>query len=648
MVLTQLAFATFNAVAFGMAVFLVAAGLTLIFGILKILNMAQGAFFMIGAYVAYSMLGQDSASVGMFIAVSIAAGAVVAVLGLLTDRIILNRLRNVDYHYVLIATFALLLFCNGMVKLIWGVNFFTVTPPPAIDEPLELAGLYMSKYSLFVIGAGVVVYLLLDLAIHRMWLGKLMQALATDSWMAGLLGINVPLGLALSVMFSFFLAGLAGGLLLPNQSLSPGLGDSYLLYAFFAVIIGGLGNIRGAFLGSILLGLVNSLNTVLLPDLPGLAIYVALALFLFLRPEGLFPSLASAPAPATDQKSSAMSGPRADRRLWQIVGVLVFAAAATLPFWANGGLLFVAGSVLVYGLFALSWNILFGYAGLASFGHAAFFAIGAYFAGVMLRDLPGVPFLVTLAGCGLFGAVVAWAVGSLALRRLAGIFLAVLTVALGEVTRLLISYSSFLGREDGLVGIPRPRLDLIVTTIDLTDSGAYYWFLLVMMALLLGVLWWVLHGRYGRMLLSVKQDPERAAFIGINVVRTRVGAFMLSGAVAAIAGGLYAPWSRIVTLEEVSFLASTQPVLNAMLGGVHSFWGPLLGSAIFSAISYATRTFVGLSELMVGSILLFIILVAPNGVIGFWRQIRGHLAGRRRRPAIGAAKADITRSGGPV
>ena len=114
MVLTQLAFATFNAVAFGMAVFLVAAGLTLIFGILKILNMAQGAFFMIGAYVAYSMLGQDSASVGMFIAVSVAAGAVVAVLGLLTDRIILNRLRNVDYHYVLIATFALLLFCNGM------------------------------------------------------------------------------------------------------------------------------------------------------------------------------------------------------------------------------------------------------------------------------------------------------------------------------------------------------------------------------------------------------------------------------------------------------------------------------------------------------------------------------------------------------
>ena len=275
-------------------------------------------------------------------------------------------------------------------------------------------------------------YAILEIAIHRLWVGKLMQSLASKPWMCALLGINVSLGLTLSVMFAFFLAGFAGGLMLPLQSLSPQLGDAYLLYGFFAIIIGGLGNIRGAMLGAILLGLVNSLNTILLPQWPGIAIYVVLAVFLFFRPEGLFPSLAAQPEDSSDQNEAAMSGPVSHRKNWFRVGSLLFVAALSLPFWADGGLLYIAGSAVIYALFALSWNILFGYTGLASFGHAAFFAIGAYFTGVMLRDWPQVPFLLILLGCGVAGALVAGLLGALALRRLAGIFLAVLTIALGR------------------------------------------------------------------------------------------------------------------------------------------------------------------------------------------------------------------------
>tara|TARA_R110001606_G_scaffold13274_7_gene57922 strand:+ start:7723 stop:9663 length:1941 start_codon:yes stop_codon:yes gene_type:complete len=616
-VATQLIFAIFNALSMGMAIFMVAAGITLIFGLLKILNMAQGAFFMIGAYIAFSLIDHQQLSLLAFIGVALLAGLGVAVLGLLTDRLILSRLRHVDYHYMLIATFALMMVCQGAVKLIWGVNFFSVMPPLVLDQPLQIGTLFLSRYSLFVIAAGLVIYVILEVAIHRLWLGKLMQSLASNPWMSGLLGINVSLGLTFSVMFAFFLAGLAGGLMLPLQSLSPQLGDAYLLYGFFAIIIGGLGNVRGALLGSILLGLVNSLNTILLPEWPGIAIYVVLAVFLFFRPEGLFPSLASQPQSAGEQGSSAMVGNKAHRPAWMVAGALVVVLAASLPLWANGGLLYVAGSAIVYGLFALSWNILFGYTGLASFGHSAFFAIGAYFTGVLLRDWPQIPFLLVLLGCAVFGAVVACLVGALALRRLAGIFLAVLTIALAEVTRLLISYSDFLGREDGLVGIPRPKLAWL--GFDLDSSAAYYWFLLAAVVLLVAVLWWVLHGRFGRLLLITRQDPERAAFLGVNVTRVRTASFMLSGAVAAVAGGLYAPWARIVTLEQVSFLASTQPVLNAMLGGVHSFWGPMVGAVIFAVLEYGTRTFVGLSEIMVGALLLLIILAAPNGVVGLWR-----------------------------
>lgn len=622
----ELLFAVFNAAAFGMAIFVVAAGLTVIFGLMRLLNMAQGGFFMIGAYTAYSVMGRDVQSLWMFLLAALCGGVVVALLGLLTDRLVLRRLRNVDPHYVLIATFALMMVCTGVTKLVWGVDFFSVNPPPGLDQPLNPFGLFFSAYQLFVIAAGVVVYIVLEVAIHRLWFGKLMQALAADPWMAGVLGLNVSFGIALSVMASFFLAGLAGGLLLPNQSLSTGLGDSYLMYAFFAVIIGGLGNIRGAFIGSLVLGLVQSLNTVLLPSVPGLAIYVVLAAFLLWKPSGLFPAVgAQAEAGAESHGSGALHRPRIPRSAWQAVGVATVGVLATLPLWVNAGPLYVVGTVLVQVIFALSWNILFGYTGLVSFGHAGFFAIGAYLAALALRHIAGVPFLGVLAGAALLGAAAACVVGVLALRRMSGVFLAVLTVALAEALRLVIGFSTFLGREDGITDIPRPALDFGVLRIDLSSASAYYWFLLVATLLITAFLWWLLHSRFGRTLQTVRQDAERAAFMGTNVARYRLAAFIISGAVAAVAGALYAPWSRIVTVEEVHWLASAQPMLNTLLGGVSSFWGPVVGAGLFAAITYATRTLVGLSELIVGTGLLAIILLAPNGAVGLWRNLEERL-----------------------
>ena len=287
--LSEWLFAIYNGVAIGMSVFLVAAGLSWVFGILKILNMAHGNFFMIGAYVAFSVGGKRPESFLEYIGAALVAGAVVAVLGFITDKVMLRRLRNVDYHYVLIGTFALAMFVEGIVKLIWGMDVQTVNPPPELDEPIEIGGVMVPKFTLFAIGAGLVVFFVLDYILQRTWAGKLMQSLANDPWMAGMLGINVPVLLTVSVIASFALAGFAGGLLVPFQSLAVEMGASYLLLAFFAVIIGGLGNIRGAFLASLLLGLVQNISTILVPNFPGLTIYVALAVFLVWWPNGIFP-----------------------------------------------------------------------------------------------------------------------------------------------------------------------------------------------------------------------------------------------------------------------------------------------------------------------------------------------------------------------
>ena len=284
-------FALFAGFANGMAFFLVAVGLTWIFGILKIMNLAHATVMVVGGYVTYQIVGSYPPSLAAWLGASLVAALVCAVLGIIVDQVVFRRLRKVDYHYVLIATFALLLFLEGLIKVIWGSGFVSVVPPPELSGPMNVLGYFVPKYTIFVIAAGVFTFIAIELLVQRTWIGKVLQAIASDAWMTRLLSVNVPVYLLLSVALSFAVAGLAGGLLLPNQALSPILGASYLIYAFFAVIIGGLGSIRGAFLASIILGLVDALNTVLLPAVPGFAIYVVLGAFLLLRPQGLIPSM---------------------------------------------------------------------------------------------------------------------------------------------------------------------------------------------------------------------------------------------------------------------------------------------------------------------------------------------------------------------
>jgi len=288
--LSEWSFAVFSGLTLGMAAFLVAAGLTLVFGILKILNFAHGTFFMVGAYVTFSLVGTSPSSLGWFLAAAVLAGVAVGLLGLATDIIVLSRIRSADYHYSLIATFALLLVVTGLVKLVWGLDFRLVRPPALLDRSWSIAGVFVPVYSVFVIVAGIVVFCGLELLLQRSWVGKTVQAVARDPWMADVLGINTSVVMTSAVVASFMLAGVAGGLLVPNQSLSPSLGDVFLLVAFTAVIIGGLGNVRGAFIASLMLGLIEAFSTVLLPDLPGISVFVMLILFILIRPQGIFSS----------------------------------------------------------------------------------------------------------------------------------------------------------------------------------------------------------------------------------------------------------------------------------------------------------------------------------------------------------------------
>lgn len=632
-------FAFLNAFAVGMAIFLVAAGITLIFGMLRILNISHGSIFMVGAYIAYTVVGIEPGTIWSLLGAALISGVTLAIIGLGINFGVFRRLRGVDEAYSLIATFAMLMMANGLVKLIWGVNYHSVSAPDSLAGGVFIGPVFAPSYSIFIIAMGIVTFLVLEFVIHRTAVGKVVRAIAHDEWMSNLAGINTPLVYALVVMAAFLLAGLAGGMLLPNQSLSPLLFESYLLQSFMVVIIGGLGNIRGAFIGALILGFAEGVNFLLMPQLPGLLIYFLLVAFLLWRPQGLFwqpgadtsGHTEKAPDPTSIPSTLPPSLTAARLSLMLAIAVLIL----SLPMWVNQGILFIAGFAMVEALLALSWNFLFGYVGLATFGHAAFFGLGAYFTGYLLRDL-GLPFPLLLLGSILIGAISAAMIGFVALRRTSGIALGILTLSLGEILRRIINYTKFLGSDDGLAGIPRPSINFGLFTIDLASEAAYFWFLCFACTSAAMLLWALTVSRFGRMMVSTRQDPIRAEFLGINIQRVRLTAFVISGAVASLAGGLHAPWAQIVTPDTVSYLHSTQPMLNTLLGGSGFFWGPAVGSVIFSTLGYATRTLAGLSELISGTILLLVVLGAPGGILGLGRRL-GLRSPARTRPAAKGA-----------
>jgi len=298
-----------------------------------------------------------------------------------------------------------------------------------------------------------------------------------------------------------------------------------------------------------------------------------------------------------------------------LILLVITITALSVPGLLNRGLVFIAGMIWINAVFGLAFNLLFGLAGVLSFGQAMFFAAGAY-ATALLTQQAGLPLLVALPVAALVGAVLAAAVGVVALRRSEGVYFAILTLAFAELIHLLIVNTSLFGRNDGLAGLPRPRLGVGGWQVDLAAGDNFYYFIVAVCALLILLVRWVIATPFGRALQALKQDPERAEFLGIPVRLHRLSVFVLAGAVTAAAGALVAPWTQIVTPELAHWANSTSPILYTLLGGSAYFWGPALGAVVLSAVFYVTRTLVGLSDMATGLLLLVVVLLLPGGMLG--------------------------------
>ena len=293
-----------NGVQLGLMLFLIAAGLTLVFGIMDMINLAHGSLYMIGAYAAASV-AQAS---GSFVLAVVAAIAITALIGVLLETLLLRHFYARDHLSQVLGTFALLLMINEAVRMIFGSQPLMLNTPQALSGPVSLLpGLRYPAYRLFVIGVGLAIALLLYVLVARTRTGMRVRAGASNREMASAMGVNVRVLFTALFGVGAGLCALAGAMLGPILSVQVGMGESVLILAFVVIVIGGIGSIRGALVGALLIGMVDTMGRALLPALlrsvlppaaasslgpalASIAIYVLMAAILMWRPQGLFPA----------------------------------------------------------------------------------------------------------------------------------------------------------------------------------------------------------------------------------------------------------------------------------------------------------------------------------------------------------------------
>jgi len=293
-----------NGLQFGLMLFLLAAGLTLVFGIMDVINLAHGSLYMAGAYFAATFTAMtDSFWLG-----TLGALIATAVLGIVLELSVIRRLYGRDHLSQVLATFALILIFNEGARMLWGAQPLTLNAPPALAQPVELLPeFFYSSYRLFIIGAGLAVAILLYFVVVKTRVGMLVRAGASNREMATAMGVNIKLVFTCLFAFGAALCALAGSLLGPILAVQVGMGESILILAFVVIVIGGIGSIRGALVGALLVGIVDTLSRSLLPlvfkilmpadvaanlgpALAAMLVYVLMIAVLFFKPQGLFPA----------------------------------------------------------------------------------------------------------------------------------------------------------------------------------------------------------------------------------------------------------------------------------------------------------------------------------------------------------------------
>jgi branched-chain amino acid transport system permease protein len=585
------------------SLFLVAAGLTVIFGVTRVVNFSHGSLYMLGAYIGWSILTRLPHEPAWFALGIVLTAMATALVGVVLEVLLLRRIYRAPELLQLLATFGVVLMLQDITLAIWGPNDLSLPRPPWLRSAVHIAGSRFPFYDLLLIAAGPLVLAALWLLFTRTRWGTLVRAATADRDMVACLGVDQRRLFTTVFALGAGLAGLGGVLALPDGSANLGMDLAVITDAFVVVVVGGMGSLPGAALASLLIGELQAFGIVVLPQITLVLVFLVMALVLVIRPNGLLGRRQTAPR----AEAEALPVIRPAVGALRVAGAVALAVAVAAPFFAGPFVLSVLTEMAVAILFAASLHLMMGPGGIASFGHAAWFGIGAYGAALAAKGLEA-PMPVGLLLAPLLAGTAAACFG-LFVVRLSGIYTAMLTLAFAQIVwAAAFQATDITGGDNGVLGVwPDPW----------AGSPAHmYWLALCLCVGAALLLRRVLFSPFGYALRAARDSQARAEAIGMNTARLRLAALVLAGAAAGLAGGVSAYSKGSVFPGTIGIGRSVDALLMVLLGGVHTLAGPIVGAVAYTGLFDLLLLATDQWRLVLGAAIVLLVLAFPQGLAG--------------------------------
>src|SRR5664279_1382230 len=616
-------FQALNGLSTAAGLFFVAVGLSLIFGVTRIVNIAHGSLYMLGTYVAYSFATHIGGALGFWAGI-VATALIVGVLGALIEFILLRRVYRAPELFQLLATFALVLVINDAALWLWGPEDLLGPRAPGLTGAIEVLGRQLPSYDLLLIFVGPLMLLILHFAISRTRFGRLVRAATQDREMVGALGVNQAVLFTSVFALGAALAGFGGALQVAREPANLATDLVAISDAFVVVVVGGMGSISGAYLAAVIIAEVKAICigigvvdfgfvSVNFSKLTLVAEFLVMAVVLIARPYGLLGRAQAVVRSIAEPEDPLRPATPALKAL----GIAVLALLLCLPLLAQNSpyLLILGIDVLIAVIFATSLHFIMGPGGMHSFGHAAYFGLGAYGAALLVKWL-SLPFglalvmapLAALAGALLFGWFAV---------RLSGVYLAMLTLAFAQIVwAAVFQWEGFTGGSNGVIGVwPPPPFD---------KSGAYFMLTLLLAVMAVLLLRRFLFAPFGYVMRTGRDSRLCAGAIGIDVNGGHWLAFAIGGAVCGVAGGLFAFAKGSISPETIGVGRSIDGLVMVLLGGIQTLAGPIVGASVFATLQDTVMRQTEYWRALLGAIILLLVLAFPQGIVGafaaLWRK----------------------------
>jgi branched-chain amino acid transport system permease protein len=603
------------------SLFLIASGLSIIFGVTRVVNFAHGSFYMVGAYICYTLTTNiQLGGFGFWLSLILSAG-IVAVVGGLIEILILRRIYKAPEMFQLVATFGIVLIFQDVTLAIWGAEDLLGPRVPGLAGAVRIFGEPIPEYDLALIVMGPVVLAAIWLLFHRTRWGVLVRAATLDREMVGALGVNQNWLFTSVFVLGSFLAGLGGASQVPRESASLLMDLNVIGEAFVVVVIGGMGSVSGAFVAAVIIGVLNAFGILIFPQVALVLPFLVMAAVLVVRPWGLFGKAGS--------EHGAPAAPEAPLRLMSqhvtmAVGCLVV-ILALMPLFVGNFILVLAMDVLIASLFAASLHFLMGVGGMVSFGHAAYFGLGAYGAALATTALgfSMIPSLIIAPFVGALGALI---IGWFCVR-LSGVYFAMLTLAGAQIVwSITFQWGDFTGGDDGILGVWPDSWA--------SDKSVYFYITLVLCVTGIWLIRRMAHSPFGYVLRGGRDSALRVEAIGVDLRSHQWAAFVAAGALAGLAGAVFVFSKGSVFPDEMSIARSIDGLIMVLLGGVQALSGPILGASAFVVLEDWITRF-DFWRFIFGVIILTIVIAAPDGIAGglsrlgnWWVRLRAKEAGK--------------------